>query len=161
MKYSCENCLEKFEFHDAEFSFESFENSELTISVKYLNIHKNTAENPYECDMEIELVKLKFSNLNVISFEPMRAYKEDENGNLYTDDLQVIYKGQEANGQFISALKQGFAVNSIDVFKKDNKIYAELSSCSKLYFIATFSFDSVKVEWDNYCKKAWYELQKR
>ena len=58
MKYRVENNLDLFEFHDAEVSFMSFDNNELTLSAKHLNIHKNTNENPYDDDMEIDFAKI-------------------------------------------------------------------------------------------------------
>lgn len=39
MKYHVENNLDLFEFHDADFSFVSFDNNELTLSAKHLNFH--------------------------------------------------------------------------------------------------------------------------
>ena len=53
MKYHVENNLDLFEFHDADVSFLSFDNNGLILSVRHLNIHKNTDENPNDNDMEI------------------------------------------------------------------------------------------------------------
>ena len=69
MKYRVENELDLFEFHDAEFSFISFEKNELVLSAKHLNIHENAAQNPHDCDMEIDLAefvkRLEYAHPNV------------------------------------------------------------------------------------------------
>ena len=67
MKYNVENQLDLFEFHDSEFSLISFDNDKLIVSVKYLNIHKNSLPNPSDYDMEIEnaIITFKKINLNV------------------------------------------------------------------------------------------------
>ena len=57
MKYRVENKLDLFEFHDAEFSFISFDKNELVLSAKHLNIHENAVQNPHNCDMEIDFAE--------------------------------------------------------------------------------------------------------
>lgn len=161
MKYCVENQLSLFEFHDAEFSFTSFDNNNLVVSVKHLNIHENAKENPYNCDMEIDFANISFYGIQTISFEPMRAYKVDDDGNWYTNEPQVIYSDKEAEKHFLDEIKNGITINCIDICKKDNKTYIELSTCAQSCFFATFSFNEVSVEWDKYCKKAWYELHKQ
>ena len=54
MKYFSENHLQDFEFHDAEFSNCLFDENYLTIDVDFLNIHKDTEQNPFGVDMEID-----------------------------------------------------------------------------------------------------------
>ena len=53
MQYSSVNRLGDFEFHDAELSLLSWENDRLTVSAKYLNVHKNAAPGNEGTDMEI------------------------------------------------------------------------------------------------------------
>lgn len=161
MKYRIENQLDLFEFHDAEFSLVGFDKNELVLSAKHLNIHKDAAENPHDCDMEIDFAKFVFAQFEVISFEPMRKYQVDDDGNWYTDEPQIIYKGEKAEKHFLSKIKKGITINCIDIRKKSNKIRIELSTCAQGCFFATFVFDEVLVEWDEYCKKAWYELHKQ
>lgn len=161
MKHRVKNNLDLFEFHDAEFSFVDFDNNELTLSAKHLNIHKNTKENSHDCDMEIDFAEFIFAGFHVVSFEPMRAYQVDDDGNWYTNEPQVIYSDKEAEKHFLDEIKNGITINCIDICKKDNKTYIELSTCAQSCFFATFSFNEVSVEWDKYCKKAWYELHKQ
>ena len=66
MKYTSTNIFSDFEFHDAYFKLESIKNNTLTISVRYLNIHKGTEQNPYNTDMEIEIAQITFSNFKFI-----------------------------------------------------------------------------------------------
>ena len=161
MKYRVENELDLFEFHDAAFSFISFEKNELVLSAKHLNIHENAAQNPHDCDMEIDFAEFVFIGFDVVSFEPMRAYQVDDDGNWYTNDPQIIYNGKEAVKHFLNEIKNGITINCIDICKKEKKTYVELNTCAQTCFFVTFAFDEVFVEWDEYCKKAWYELHKQ
>ena len=161
MKYCVENNLDLFEFHDVELSFESFDNNELTLSVKHLNIHKNTDENPCDDDMEIDYAKITFSKFKVLSFEPMRTYQINDNGKWYTNETRIIFKGKEAESCFFEKARKSFSVNCIDVFKQKIRTKIEFSASTPNPFFATVSFEDVVIEWDNYCKKAWYELHKQ
>ena len=161
MKYRVENNLDLFEFHDAELSFACFDENKLTISAKHLNVHKNTEENPCDDDMEIDLAEFVFSEFDVISFEPMRAHQVDDDGNWYTNEPQIIYSNKEAEKHFLNEIKNGITINCIDICKKEKKTYVELSTYAQTCFFVTFAFDEVFVEWDEYCKKAWYELHKQ
>ncbi len=161
MKFCVKNELELFEFHDAEFSFVDLNKNRLVLASKHLNIHKNVTQNPYDYDMEIDYAKFVFSGFEVISLELMRAYKVDDDGNWYTNEPQIIYNGKEAEKHFLNEIKNGITINCIDICKKENKTYIELSTCAQAYFLVTFAFDEVFVEWDEYRKKAWYELHKQ
>lgn len=160
MTYRVEDRLDLFDFHDTELSLVSFDKNELVISAKHLNIHKDAKENPHECDMEIDFAKLVFAHFEVISFEPMRTYQIDDDGNWYTDEPQIIYNGVEAEKRFLNEIKKSIAINCIDICKKRNKTYIELSTSVQDRFFVTFAFEDVVVEWNEYCKKAWYELHK-
>ncbi len=81
MKYHFENQLNIFEFHDSKFSFISFDENELCISAEHINIHKDAKENPHDYDMDISLAKIYFQNIKIHSFEPIRGYIIDDNGN--------------------------------------------------------------------------------
>ncbi len=161
MKYCVENQLSLFKFHDAEFSFTSFDNYNLIVSVNHLNIHKYAKENPYDCDMEIDSANISFYEIQIISFEPMRAYKVDDDGNWYTNEPQIIFSKKDAEIHFLNELKNGITINGIDIHNKNNKTFIEISTCAKNSFFVTFSFNNVAIEWDEYCKKAWYELHKQ
>ncbi len=51
------------------------------------NTHENAAQNPHDCDMKIDLAEFVFVGFDVISFEPMRAYQVDGDGNWYTNEF--------------------------------------------------------------------------
>lgn len=158
MRYRAENDLGLFEFHDAELSFLSFDKNELVLSAKHLNIHKNAARNPYDFDMEIDFARILFTQFEVASYRPMRAYQEDDDGKLYTDEPEIIYNGKEAEKHFLNELKNSITIYCIDIRKQGNKNLIELSTCAQTCFFAVFTFEEVVVEWNEYCKKAWYEL---
>ncbi len=161
MKYRIENQLDIFEFHDAEMSFISFENNRLAVTAKHLNIHKNTENNPCDFDMEIDSAIISFDGFEVCSLEPMRAYEIDDEGNYYTNEKQIIYKGKEAKDRFLTALKNWIGINCIDIREENNKKIIEFSVSSPDAFISKISFDKATFEWDEYCRKAWYELHRQ
>ena len=161
MKYSVNNQLSIFEFHDCEFSLISFENNRLVVSAKYLNIHKDAEHNPHDCDMEIALAQITFCGFEILAFEPMRDYTLDDDGNWHTDQPQIIFNGEEAKTHFIGEIKRGITINCIENCEENKKTIIEISTCGQSDFFATFAFDGVTVEWDEYRKKAWYELHKQ
>lgn len=158
MKYRSVNQLDNFEFHDADFTLIKFDNDELTVSVKNLNIHKNTVQNPSEYDMEIEYAKIVFKGFRVHSFELGRTWKRDANGNTYSDDPVIIYEGKKAEDKIMQELQNQVWVYYLG--KENNFLYCIEGSGIEPLFTVQFSFESVIIEWDNYLKKAWYELHK-
>lgn len=157
MNYCVKNDLTVFEFHDAEFSFVSFENNNLVISAKNLNIHKNTAQNPDDCDMEIDLATITFYDFEMISYESIQGYVTDADGTQYTNDPKILLKNKEAELQFINELKNKLFLDYLEIC--DNNII-EIGTCASTVFTAIFSYKNICAEWDNYSQKAWYELHK-
>lgn len=160
MRYRVENQFELFEFHDSVFSLVSFDKKDLVVSVKHLNIHEDAKENSHDCDMEIKTATISFQNIHMLSLEPMRAYQSDADGNWHTDEPQIIFTGKDAEEKFVNELENGFSINCIDIRKFGEHTTIEISTNSPKCFFATFSFSNGRVEWDAYCKKAWYELHK-
>ncbi len=155
MEYISINIFSDFEFHDAYFKFESFENSRLIISVRYLNIHKNTEQNPYAADMEIDIAKITFDNFQVKSFEPGRTWKQDKNGKLYTDEPQIIFEGETAKEKLLSELRLGTTVFEFGTLGNGNHYFDGMGN--EPWFQAQFLFDSATIQWDKFKKTAWYE----
>ena len=155
MKYTSTNIFSDFEFHDAYFKLESIKNNTLTISVRYLNIHKGTEQNPYNTDMEIEIAQITFSNFKFISFEPGRSWKQDANGKLYTDEPQVVFEGQIAEDKLLNELRIGSTVFEFGTLENGNYYFD--GAGDEPWFQAQFLFDSVTIEWDAFRKPAWYE----
>jgi len=155
MKYQSANITQDFEFHDAYFKFIKFENNALTLSVQYLNIHKNTEQNHYPTDMEIEVAIITFQGFNAKSFEPGRAWKQDANGKLYTDEPQVVFEGQTAEDKLLNELRVGSTVFEFGTLEDGNYYFD--GAGDEPWFQAQFLFHSVAIEWDEYRKPAWYE----
>lgn len=159
MKYRVKNQLNLFEFHDAEFSFVSFNGQELVVEAKYLNIHKNTEPNPSEYDMEIESARITFNGFHTPSYEPGRTWKTDADGKSRPVGPEIIYLDKKAEERIIEELQ-----NHISVYEFSRKEDARyfIDSCGiEPFFTIGFGFKSSIVEWDQYRKKAWYELHKQ
>lgn len=156
MKYCVKDQLDLFEFHDSVFSFVSFDGKDLVVSAECLNIHEEAEENPHDCDMEIDLATISWQNVQILSLRPWL----DENGNWYSNESQIVFTGKEAEEKLIYALKDGITLNDIDVQQFDDHAMIEIEATAPKYFLATFSYSDVTVEWDTYRKKAWYECFK-
>ena len=157
MKYCVENDLSLFEFHDAEFSLVSFDGQDLVVSASCVNIHKDTAPNPGDYDMEIAAAQITFRNFNSATYEPGRAWERDENGNSYPVGPRIIYSGQEALDRILAELKHKLRVYH---FEKEEQGYSIGGCGEEPYLTIEFDFDSVEICWDGYRRKAWYELHR-
>ena len=155
MKYISINIFSDFEFHDAFFQLENFEGNMLTIAAQYLNIHKNTEQNPCDTDMEIEIAHISFNNFQLISFEPGRTWERDSDGKFYTDEPQVIFEGKIAEGKLTNELQVGATIFEFGTLENENHYFD--GAGDEPWFQAQFSFDSATVEWDEFRKPAWYE----
>lgn len=158
MHYSSTNRLQDFEFHDAELSLISWEDNRLVVFAKYLNVHKDAAPNNAGADMEISEARITFSGFQIKEFEPSRTWKTDESGNSYTDDPLIIHTGEIARSMFENELKNSITVMDIVL---ENGIYELGALGIDPYFSVRFVFSDVEIEWDDYCKKAWYELHRQ
>ena len=152
MKYISVNSRSDFEFHDAEFTFNSFVNHQLVIIAYYLNIHKNTEQNPFETDMEIERACITFEGIDIISYKSGRAWQRDE-----SNEPQVIFSDDEAHCRFIEQLKTRITVFDLDILDiKERKIYFIDAMAVDPFFTVCFTFERVVIAWDSYKKDAWY-----
>ncbi len=154
MKYISENMLSDFEFHDARFSLDTFNNGCLKIACSYLNIHKTAKQNPHESDMEIDIAHITFEGLKIVSYEVGRAWQTDEKGNRYTNEPQIILSGEQASCRFLDQLKSGTTIFDFDV--KDDKVYFIDAIAKDPFFTVCFTFDKAIIAWDNYKKESWY-----
>lgn len=162
MNHIIKNDLNIFSFHDAEFVLKNHAQNKLVVSVRHLNVHKDSKENPLEYDMEIKSAVMTFDEVEIDYLEPMRGYKIGDNGNYYTDEEQIIYKDKEAKSRFIDELKKGISINCIDITTNESgRAVIEMSTCGRSPFFVGFSFCDVIIEWSEYLKKAWYELHRQ
>jgi len=157
MKYRSSKILDDFEFHDAEFTFESFDNRNLDIDVRYLNIRKSAEQNPYSKDIELELARITFQRVHFIAIKLGGARKQDEPGGLWTEEPQVIYEGKTAEEKILSNLRSGVSVKEFGVLDNGSYYFDGVVYETCLWFQAQFSFEFALIEWDAYRKPAWYE----
>lgn len=114
MRYSSEN-FSDFEFHDAELYFKDCENSNLRLTARYLNIHKEAEENPYDCDMETDCAEILLENADITLFETMEAYIYGYDGSEIGFEPRTVREGGEAADRLIDELKKGLSVNCVNV----------------------------------------------
>ena len=157
MQYSSVNRLGDFEFHDAELSLLSWENDRLTVSAKYLNVHKNAAPGNEGTDMEISEAIITFYGFDLKEFEPARTWKRDKHGNVYTNDPLIIHTGAVAKSMLMAELQHTAVVMGMTYV---DGIYDLGALGIDPYFSARFTFLNVIIEWDSYRKKAWYERKR-
>ena len=158
MNYISVDMLSDFEFHDAEFILDSFDNRHLTVKAACLNIHKDAAQNSHETDMEIASARITFKQFHLLTYEPGRAWKQDEAGNFYSDETQIILSGDDASTRFLTQLKAGITI--LDLGRKEAFTYYIDAMSKEPFFTVCFTFESVVIEWDNYKKEAWYTSRK-
>lgn len=159
MKYRSTNQLYDFEFHDSEWKLDQLTKDTLVVFIKHLNIHKRTAQNDTDSDMEIELAKVTFQGFHVLTFDPGRTWKMGADGKSYTDEPLIIFEGEEACRKLANELQYGLTMYHLK--RDDNNVYSIDACGNSPFFAAQFVFDCVTVEWDAYRKKAWYELHRQ
>lgn len=159
MKFCVQNDLSIFEFHDSELAFVSFDGKNLVVSASMVNIHKGTEQNPSQYDMEIDSALITFQNFRSATYEPGRTWKVDEDGKSYPVSPRVVFSGKDAIDRIMEELQNGIRVYH---FIKGETDGYSIGGCGiEPYFEIEFDFDSVTVCWDEYKKKAWYELQQQ
>ena len=158
MKFCVENDLSLFEFHDSEFSFVSFDGKDLIVSASMVNIHKDTPQNPSDYDMEIASAQITFKNLHSATYEPERPLEIEELRKSYSVRPRKVFSGQEGISRILEELQNEITVYH---FEKEECGYS-IGGCGiEPYFTMEFDFDSVVICWDEYNKKAWYELHRQ
>lgn len=159
MQYRAENNLDLFEFHDSVFSLVSFDGTDLVVSARCLNIHKDTEQNPSDYDMEIDCAEITFRGFRHPTYEPGRVWKMGEDGKSYPDGPRVVFSGQEALERILEELRNKMCVYH---FEKEADDRYSIGGCGEEpYFTVEFAFDCVQISWDEYKKKAWYELHRQ
>lgn len=158
MKFCVKNDLSIFEFHDSEFSFVSYDGTDLVVSASMVNIRKDTPQNTSDHDLEITSAQITFKNFHSPTYEPGRAWEMGEDGKSYPVGPQVIFREKDAIDRILEELQ-----NEITVFyfEKEDHGYS-IGGCGiEPYFTMEFDFDHVIVCWDEYKEKAWYELYRQ
>ena len=159
MRFCVENDLSLFEFHDSIFSFVSFDGTDLVVSAKLMNIHKNTPQNLSDFDMEIASAQITLKNFASATYEPGRTWKTGEDGKSCPVGPRVLFRNQDAIDRILHELQNGFRVYHFE--KEDSRRYS-IGGCGiEPYFTIEFDLDGAVVCWDEYKKKAWYELHRQ
>ena len=154
MKYCVENNVDVFAFHDSEFSFDSFDGTNLLVTALMVNTKKNTPWNPSDYDMEIDTAQITFHNFSLAAYDAGNAWETGEDGKLYPSGAHVVYTGQDGMNRILEELKHGITVLH---FKKIDQVYSLGGIGMDPYFEIEFDFDSITICWNAYKKKAWYE----
>ncbi|MBR2718518.1 MAG: hypothetical protein IKB78_04365 [Clostridia bacterium] len=159
MKYRADNTLHDFEFHDAEWHFVSYDSESLIVDAKHLNIHKNTAQNPANCDMELQLARITFYGCEIITFEPGVPWITDASGKSCPAEPLITYTGHAAREMLLHELN---CTTCIFAFSKSDCERWRMAGCGdEPYFEAQISFDAVTIEWDEFRRPAWYVLREQ
>lgn len=158
MKYTSTNKITDFNFHDAYFELVSFENKELKISAKHLNIHKTATENPESRDMEI-----KEAIITLINFDSP-FFKEGDKTTFKPDGQREVtivdpVTGDDALKAFLQEIEDGLTVYYFG--KDENEKYAIEGCGISPFFTAELSFSQIIISWDEFLKPAWYELHRQ
>ena len=159
MRYRSINSLRDFEFHDAVWTLVSHSDGSLAGDVKYLNIHQDAGQNPYDCDMEIENARITLTGFRAIVHKQVFPESMDRSGVRYPADPPIIIEGQQAFEALLNEMKDEMTFYSLHE-TRDGKWLIE--GCGEsLFFEAQIAFESVSIEWDAYCSPAWYVLHAR
>lgn len=159
MNYISVNKTDDFEFHDAYFKYIGVENNDLVVSASFLNIHKSAEQNPFNEDAQIKEAKITFKGFRMVSFKGSVKYEQDESGTWKPAEEPVVLESKEAEETFLQELNHGITVYDFGIYE-DGLYYVD-GFGEDPYFTAFFNCDTIIVEWDEYLKKAWYELHKQ
>ena len=165
-KFTVLNKTDIFEFHDARFTLENKDENNITILTEGLCLHKDAEENPKGYDLEIEKAHITFYGISDQTYEPGRPWGKDENGNDIPLGPELIYEGRGAWDRIIAEARNSFHVYSEACNNHHTEDYQQGYDYEiygvgiEPFFTIKFKAQSVKIEWDEYSKPAWYELHK-
>lgn len=109
--------------------------------------------------MEIDEARITFAGFQIRELELEKANKADKGGAFYTEPIIYTYTDEKARSIFEDALKNGFTVLGIGLDEEEYELEG-ISNSPLFYFTVRFSSWSIEVEWDDFCKAAWYELRR-
>lgn len=96
MKYISKNRTDDFEFHDTAIVSSRREKGALILSTRYLCVHKNSENNPYDLDMELSLAKITFQDFKIKSYKEIGYTRHDPNTGTETKIADISLYGTEA-----------------------------------------------------------------
>ncbi len=154
------NDLNIFEFHDAEFEITRhvMNPNDLYLSVKYLNVQKNTEQNPTDSDMEIKEARVIFHNFYMVYLRNKTRYQPNEKGDLVpTEGSEVTLFGEQALQYLFDRSKESRVLTILELEKTEDGKYSMTVCTSPGEFDMKFTISSAAVLWDEYSGEAWYE----
>ena len=158
MKYCVVNDRTPFEFHDSVWRLAAFEAGALALRVKELNLHRDAAQNPRGCDMEIEEARMTFEGVRILTHTPSVRWKSDAAGISRPAEAIVTCTGEAAEERLLHELRHGINVFSME--EKNGR--CKICACGDdPYFEAEFSAEAVRIEWNAYRGLAWYETRRQ
>ena len=157
MKYYVENNLTLFEFHDSVISLVRYDETNLIVSAKQLNIRKFTEQNPSEYDMEIADAQITFYDFTPLSYIHNEVlFADTETTPLVS---QKTFEGKDATEHFLEELNNQITI--FDFNKMDNGNFFIDGIGIGPFFTMIFSFAKVTIEWESYIDKSVYEQKKQ
>lgn len=160
MRYISKNQTGDFEFHDTSIISSLREKEALVLKTMYLCIHKNSANNPFNLDMELSLAKITFQDFKIESYKELGYTKYDPNTKTETKITDIFLYGTEAEEKFNTILEntkeKGLRFNC---FEKNDSLYFLEIIYPQGVFSAECIASNILVEWEEFVKPAWYEYE--
>ena len=108
--------------------------------------------------MEIASAFITFEEFKLLSYEPGRVWKQDENGEFHPSETQIVLCDVAAYSRFSEQLDAGLTVFDLGI--KEGTTYFIDAMSKDPFFTICFTFKSVRIEWDEYQREAWYTSHK-
>ena len=159
MRFQSIDRLRDFEWHDSIWTLVQQDSDSFAFDVKELNLHRDSSQNPEDCDMEIETAHISFPGFRMAAYDPGVAWKQDASGKSCPTEPQKTYTGNEALELFLRDANRGIWVYSLEQTAPAE--WRLSGSGEEPYFEVRVSFDQTIIEWDSLRRPAWYVLHAR
>lgn len=157
MKYISKNQTKDFEFHDTSIISSRRVNNSLFLTTKFLCIHENSANNPFDTDMEIDFADITLENFLIKSYKEFGYIRYDQNTKEQTKVDDTVIYGTEAVEKFNLTLENNTNGKlRFNYFEKNEEgYYFEVIYPQGIFSIKCYA-SAVKIEWDEFKRPAWY-----
>lgn len=150
---------EDFEFHDSRLRLLSWDCWKLVVRAECLIVRGDAAPNHAGMDKEIDEARLTFTGFQLNEWR-WDEIKTAADGVLLCIMPPVLYQGEKAHTAFEQALKSGLTVLSLTRDREEYELEAIVGGI-RPYATVRFCCSSIEMEWEDFHKKAWYELKKQ
>ncbi len=160
MKYISENRLMDFVFHDSEMSLKSFEDGKLVLKAEFLNLSKDSPQNPHGNDMQLDKAEIAFEGFGVNSVTDGSWWNEYEDEESEEDYFSPRFSvSEEALDEFVRRISDNIRILEFGI---ESRGYHYLNAEGKDgWFSAKFLYYNVTISWDEFLGIAWYEKKRR